>query len=124
MEFKDRLSNYRKSLKIKTKTEMAAKLGIAKSLYSMLENGSRMPSQDVLDRLFLLSNKPEEYWLYGVSEKDYENVREEFKMTKRAVKQLIEIGMIKDENFDNSVKEVLISALKADIRHLLDKKQH
>jgi len=124
MEFKDRLLNYRNELKIGTKKEMSDRIGIARTLYSMLENGKREPSQEVLDKLLLMSNKPEEYWLYGIEEEEeYLNTRKEFKMTERAVKQLIDIGLIKDENFTDSVKDVLIAALKADVKHLLNKKQ-
>lgn len=123
MEFKDRLLNYRNELGIKTKIEMANKLGIARTLYGMLENGQRKPSQEVLDKLFLMTNKPEEYWLYGIEDDEYTSTRKEFKMTERAVKQLIDIGLIKDENLTDSVKEVLLAALKADIRHLLNKER-
>lgn len=89
MEFKDRLLEFRKSLKIKTKQDMAEKLGITRSLYSMLENGTRKPSQNVLDKLFEISNKPDEYWLYGVlKEKDYLDKRECFKSLKEFIKNL------------------------------------
>nr|WP_269153610.1 helix-turn-helix transcriptional regulator [Clostridium cochlearium] len=102
---------------------MADKLEISEQLYNMLENGKRTPSQKVLDKLFLISNKPEEYWLYGIEdEKNYIEKREEYKMTKRAVDQLIELGMIKDENFTTAVEEVLIAALKADVKHILKRK--
>lgn len=125
MEFKDRLLNYRSELKIKTQKGMSEKLGITNTLYCMLENGQRKPSHEVLSKLFLLSDKPEEYWLYGVEDgKEYINAREEFKMIKQAVSQLIEIGLIKDINFDKSTEKVLMAALKADIQHLIEKKQH
>ncbi|MBV1816906.1 helix-turn-helix domain-containing protein [Clostridium cochlearium] len=121
--FCERLFNYRMSLGIETKREMADKLEISEQLYNMLENGKRTPSQKVLDKLFLISNKPEEYWLYGIEdEKNYIEKREEYKMTKRAVDQLIELGMIKDENFTTAVEEVLIAALKADVKHILKRK--
>lgn len=123
MEFKDRLQNYRDELGIKTKREMAKKLEISEPLYCLLENGSRKPSQDVLDKLFLLSDKPEEYWVYGVSEDQYTENRKEFKMVERMTRQLIDIGLIKSENISQDVQDVLLSALKADIRHLLDKKK-
>ena len=120
MQFKDRLKQYRESLEISTKTEMAKFLGIARSLYSMLENGEREPSQDVLDKLVLRSDKPEEYWLYGVeSEKEYLKSREEFKMVKRMVYDLINIGVITDEEISENVCEVLLAALKADIKHII-----
>ncbi|MDU7250888.1 MAG: helix-turn-helix transcriptional regulator [Clostridium sp.] len=122
--FNKRLLDYRLSLGIETKREMADKLEISEQLYNMLENGKRSPSQKVLDKLFLISNKPEEYWLYGIdSEHDYLEKRDEFKMIKRTVYQLIELNMIEDEDFSPAVEEVLLAALKADIKHIIKKKQ-
>ncbi|WP_039227427.1 helix-turn-helix domain-containing protein [Clostridium novyi] len=120
MEFKDRLLEFRKSLKIKTKQDMAEKLGITRSLYSMLENGTRKPSQNVLDKLFEISNKPDEYWLYGVSkEKDYLDKRECFKSLKRVCKELRSLNMLNDlDNLTDTEKEMLLMALKADLKHL------
>ncbi|MBE6056954.1 MAG: helix-turn-helix transcriptional regulator [Clostridium sp.] len=103
---------------------MADKLEISEQLYNMLENGKRSPSQKVLDKLFLISDKPEEYWLYGIdNEHDYLEKRDEFKMIKRTVYQLIELNMIEDEDFSPAVEEVLLAALKADIKHIIKKKQ-
>ena len=44
-------------------------------------------------------------------------------MIKRTVYQLIELNMIEDENFSPAVEEVLLAALKADIKHIIKKKQ-
>ncbi|WP_315120967.1 helix-turn-helix transcriptional regulator [uncultured Clostridium sp.] len=120
-DFSKRLLEYRLSLGIDTKREMAENLEISEQLYNMLENGKRTPSKKVLDRLFLLSGKPDEYWLYGVeTEKDFLEKREDFKMFKKAVYQLIELNMINDEeDFSSAVDEVLKTALKADLKHIL-----
>lgn len=125
LDFKDRLKEYRLNLDIKTKIEMAEKLGVARTLYSMLESGTREPSKDVLEKLFLLSNKPEEYWLYGITdEKEYLHKREEFKCLKDAIKQLDEIGLLSlEKDFSDGVKEVILAAAIADITHILEKKK-
>lgn len=125
MEFKDRLKNYRLKLGINTKTEMAERLGIIRTLYTMLENGDREPSNDVLEKLLLDSDLPAEYWLYGVTnEKEYLSKREEFKSLKNVATQLREIGLIKaGEEFSESVKEVILAAALADIEHILKKEE-
>lgn len=123
LKFKDRLKEYRLSLNIKTKVAMAEKLGIARTLYIMLENGTREPSKDVLEKLFLLSNKPEEYWLYGITENEYIDKREEFKCLKDAINQLDEIGLLDlKKEFSDGVKEVILAAAIADITHILEKR--
>lgn len=123
LNFKDRLKEYRLSLNIKTKVAMAEKLGIARTLYIMLENGTREPSKDVLEKLFLLSNKPAEYWLYGVTENEYIDKREEFKCLKDAINQLDEIGLLDlKKEFSDGVKEVILAAAIADITHILEKR--
>lgn len=123
MEFCDRLKSYRKELGIDVKKDMAKLLNISESFYNMLENGKRPASKNVLLKLVSLSNKPEEYWLYGVTtEKEWIEKREDFKCLRDAVKQLTEIGLLKDEEeFTPAVKEVLDAAMKADISHLIKK---
>lgn len=125
MEFKDRLKEYRTSLGIIQKNEMAKKLGIARTLYSMLENGTREPSKDVLEKLFIDSDKPSEYWIYGIADmKEYLNVREEFKCLRDAFEQLDELGEIEaGEEFSVEAKEILSAAAFADTMHLLEKKK-
>lgn len=126
MEFKDRLKEFRESLGIKTKQDMADKLNITRSLYSMLENGSRKPSQNVLDILFELSNNPEEYWLYGITkENDYLDKRQEFKCLKRSYSELKALGLLNDlNNLNETEKHILLLALTADLKHLEKKSEH
>ncbi|GCD13046.1 helix-turn-helix domain-containing protein [Clostridium tagluense] len=125
MEFKDRLKEYRISLGITLKNEMAKRLGIARTLYSMLENGTREPSKDVLEKLFIDSDKPSEYWTYGITDiKEYLSIREEFKCSRDAFEQLSELGEIEaGKEFSVEAKEILAAAAFADAMHLLEKKQ-
>lgn len=125
-EFKDRLRAYRSELNIPTQTEMAKRLGITRQLYSNLESGYKSPSERVLNILINDSNLPAEYWLYGVDANQYLNERREFKCLYTVVDRLKGTPHLDLSNGDWSpeVKEMFISALKADITHLLlkDKK--
>lgn len=122
MEFKDRLKSYREELNIKTHTEMAPKLGISRSLYGMLENGTRNPSKEVLDALVELSGNREEYWIYGVtSDDELVKLREEFKCLKMAIDRLegtnaLDLGQ--NGEWSPDIERLLLSALKADIIHI------
>lgn len=128
MEFKDRLLNFRESLET-SKRNFAKKIELSESYYNLIESGKREPSKAVLAKLVLLSNKPEEYWLYGVETEKYIEVREEFKCTKKAIEQLIELGILKDSNQlftevrsnNNTIDDLVLTALKADIQHMIDK---
>lgn len=127
ISFKDRLKKYREELGIKTKREMSKKIGISEQLYYMLENGSRKPSDDTLQKLFLISGKPEEYWLYGVTPDEYIDKREDFKCSKDMAINYFELGILDEksiddlENLDDAAKKVLWLALKADFKHLYEK---
>lgn len=125
MEFKDRLKEFRQSLGIERKKDMASLLNISESFYNMIENGTRPVSKNVLSRLVVVSKKPEEYWRYGITdEKEYINKREEFKCLKDAVEQLDKIGLLRlDKDFSDTVKEVILAAALADITHILEKKK-
>lgn len=121
--FNERLKKYRIELGIAKKKQMAQKLGISEQLYSMLESGSRKPSNDVMKKLVDFSGIAEEYWEYGnIGSKTLEE-REELKDTKNSINLLINLGLIKDENLTDETLEVLIAALKADIKHILLKKK-
>lgn len=121
-KFNERLLNYRNELQIETKREMAEKIGISEQLYNMIENGYRNPSKKVLKKLVEISGLPEEYWVYGIINDKSINNREELKDTRESINLLINLGIIKDENLSKEAIEVLIAALKADIKHLLLKK--
>lgn len=129
MLFTDRLTKFREELGL-NKKELAEELGVKDAYYSMIENGKRSPSKSFLESLVAFSKKPEEYWLYGIEEdKTYINVREEFKCVKIATEQLLNLNLdVKDlfkKNDDNeivihknSIEELLVAALKADIEYL------
>ncbi|MGN2336845.1 helix-turn-helix transcriptional regulator [Clostridium cagae] len=123
--FNKRLKDYRENdLKISTKKEMAENLGISEQLYAMVERGARNPSKDFLKKLVTYSSLPEEYWMYGVkSENEFINKRRLFKSIESTVCDLIEDGSISDINFDSDIEDVLITALKADIQHILLKRK-
>lgn len=123
MNFQSRLKAYRLDLGIDTKREMAEKIGIKESLYGMLESGNREPSKNVLKKLVDHSGLPEEYWIYGILNDNFINNREELKDTKESINLLINLGIITDENLSKEAIEVLLAALKADIKHILIKKK-
>lgn len=121
--FAERLKHYRvNTLKISTKREMAEKIGISEQLYAMFERDARNPSKSFLKNLSEYSNIPESYWLYGTDLEYIEN-REEFNCTKETVNKLIEDEFItKDVEFSEDVKDILLTALKADLKHLFLKR--
>lgn len=124
--FEKRLEQYRvEELNFNTKREMADKLGVSEQLYAMVERGDRTPSKDFLRKLVICSNIPEEYWLYGIqSEKDLIDKRRNFKSIESTVLDLIDEGYITDIDFDKEIEEILITAIKADIQHLLLRKRN
>lgn len=122
--FKERLENYRVNiLKVSTKREMADMLGISEQLYAMFERGARKPSKKFIKTLTEYSNIPESYWLYGI-ETDFLNERKDFTCIRETVEQLIENNLIdKNVEFNDDLKDVLLTALKADIKHLFLKRK-
>ncbi|KHO39185.1 DNA-binding protein [Clostridium tetani] len=124
--FCERLKDYRESIGF-IKRELAEKLSVSESYYNMIENGKREPSKNFIEKLVVFSEKPEEYWLYGISEENYAKERDSFKSTKKAVKQLLELNLInnvedlfKGQYEPGTLEELLITALKADISYLLE----
>lgn len=121
--FNDRLLKYRNGLNINTKREMAARLGVSEQLYAMVERGDRKPSEDFIRKLVIYSSLPEEYWLYGVEkDEDIINVRKKFKSIENTTLELIEEGYIKDINFNKEIEDILLTAIKTDIQHILLRK--
>lgn len=120
MEFKDRILEYRKSLKIKTQKEMAEKLGVARQFYSNVESGYRPPSKQMLERLVEFSGKPEYYWLYGFDENEYVNERKEFKCLYAVLEELKDTNSLDltEDKWSTEVESILLTALKADILHM------
>jgi len=124
MKFNERLKEFRENLKIKTKRDMAKKLDISEQLYYMLESGTREPSKDILSKLYLISEKPEEYWLYGIDiENEYINMRAEFKSSNDAIEQLYNLGLLTETNCTEGAKEMLLAAILVDAKHIILKKK-
>lgn len=129
--FNERLEKYRNELHLK-KMEMADKLEVSESYYSLIESGKRNPSKNLIEKLTLISELPEEYWIYGIDIKDYINTREDFKSLKKALDTILELDTIKNVNeiFDkdnnplDSLGKLLIAALKADISYMIEKKNN
>lgn len=127
--FNERLENFRNKTGL-IKREFAEKLEVSESYYNMIENGKRNPSKTFINKLVSLSGKPEEYWMFGISDTQYRATREDFKSVRKATDQLIELNLINniDDLFkgnypQGTLEELLIVALKADIEYLLDKKK-
>lgn len=128
--FNERLEKYRNELHLK-KREMSNKLEVSESYYSLIENGKRHPSKNVIEKLVVVSNLPEEYWVYGINTDDYINTRDDFKSLKKALDTIFDLGSFKnvDEIFDqdnipkDSLGKLVISALKADMQYILQKRQ-
>ncbi|EPS56392.1 DNA-binding protein [Clostridium botulinum Af84] len=126
--FNERLKKYRESKKL-LKKEFAEKLEVSESYYNMIENGKRTPSKSFIEKLVCESNMPEEYWIYGIEKNEYINVREDLKCVRKAIEQILDLGLIKDidklfnGNYpEGTLEELLIAALKADVEYLLKKR--
>lgn len=127
IQFSDRLKQYRESLNL-SKRDFAKKLEISESYYNLIENSKRKAPKNVVYKLVELSNFPEEFWLYGISQDEYVEKRDLLKNTKIAIDQILDLNLIKDfdslftQNSKNStVEELLTTALKADISYLIKK---
>ena len=127
--FNERLEKYRNELHLR-KMEMADTLDVSESYYSLIESGKRTPSKNIIEKLVLLSELPEEYWIYGINTNDYVNTRDDFKSLKKALDTILELDSVKNINeiFDqqnnpkDSLGRLLIAALKADIECMILKR--
>lgn len=127
--FNERLKKYRNSLHLKM-NEMADKLQVSDSYYSLIENGKRSPSKILIEKLVLISELPEEYWIYGINKEEYVNTRDEFKSLKKALDSIFETNTITSvkEVFDENhmpkdlLGKLLIAALEADMENMLAKR--
>ncbi len=125
--FNERLLEFRNKLGL-NKRQMAKKLDINESYYNVIENGKRNPSKTIMDRLVVLSEKPEEYWIYGIdNEDDYIVARSELKCIRRVIDQLLELNLDTDDLFKDvkkgSIEELIGAAFKADVEHIKNKKK-
>ena len=129
MNFKDRLTKYREELNL-NKREMASRLEFAETYYNMIENGKREPSKKFLYSLVSDSGKPEEYWLYGVSDEEYRRNRDVAKSTRISLEQIVELKLLddldslfKDYEPKNAAETLLIAALKSDLSYIIQPKK-
>lgn len=128
MNFTDRLKKFRNEKGL-NQTELGELIGVKKSYYSQIENNKKSPSRNFINSLVAISGLPEEYWLYGVEEKDYIDNRIEYKCIQRAFEQILELNIIDDvtklriEVPEGSIEELIVSAIKADLEHLINKKK-
>lgn len=131
--FCKRLQLFREKLKI-NKREMSSKLNISESYYNLIESGKREPSKTVLNKLVILSNKPDEYWLYGIEDNNkIIQVREEFKCSRAAFTYLLNCKELNDVIIDNlfdkiidnanETEKLILKGIKADLQHLYKKEQ-
>lgn len=128
--FNERLEKYRNDLNLKKK-DMADKLEVSESYYSLIENGKRNPSKNLIEKIVLISELPEEYWIYGIKKEDYVNTRNDFKSLKKALDTILDLSSISNVNeiFDednipkDSLGKLLVSALKADMQYMIEKRQ-
>lgn len=128
--FSSRLEKYRNELHIKRK-EMADKLQISEGYYSLIASGKRSPSKTLLEKLVLISQLAEEYWMYGIYQEDFINTRDEFKSLKKALDTVLELGDFKNvneifneqNNPKDSLGRLLIAALKSDIDCMIEIKR-
>lgn len=129
MNFIERLSEYREGLNL-NKKEMAIRLDVLPSTYTMFENGSRKPSKKFLYSLVSDSGKPEEYWLYGINDEEYRRTRDIAKSTRISLEQIIELKLLdnldslfKDYEPENVAETLLIAALKSDLSYIIQPKK-
>lgn len=128
--FSERLEKYRNELHLKKK-DMADKLQVSESYYSLIESSKRSPSKNFIEKLVLVSELPEEYWIYGINQEDYLNTRDQFKSLKKALDNILDLGYFDNANeiFDedntpkDSLGKLLISALKADMQYMIEKRK-
>lgn len=126
--FNEYLKKYRNEFHF-NKAEMAHKLQVSDSYYILIESGKRKPSKNFIEKLVLVSEIPEEYWLYGINKEDYLSVRNDFKFLRKTLYTILELNSIKSTNeiFDennnpkDSLGRLLIAALKADISSIIEK---
>lgn len=129
MDFKDRLTKYREELNL-NKREMASRLEFAETYYNMIENGKREPSKKFLFALVDDSGKPEEYWLYGISDEEYRKTRDTTKSTRIVLEQIVELKLLdnldslfKDYEPKNVAETLLIAAIKSDLSYIIQPKK-
>jgi len=127
--FKERLKSYKLTYNLKS-NEMAKKLEISESYYSLLEKGIRSPSKTTLGNLVQLTKLPEEYWLYGINPCESKNISS-FPSSTKTVNLIKELNLqisssdiFNEENEPiDALAKLLINALRSDIDYILSSKK-
>lgn len=115
--FTQRLKYYREiKLGIKTRRAMAEFLNMNEMVYAAFERGARSPSKQFIKTLVSKSGMDEAYWIYGKEAKG----SDELECTMHTIKKLIRQKNIdKNTEFSPEVEDILLSALKTDIKQML-----
>ena len=128
--FNKRLEEYKNKLHL-NKRQMADKLELSESYYSLIESGKRKPSKKFIEKLVLISDLPEEYWMYGVNKEEYMNSKDDFENLRKALDIIFELNVVKnpDEIFNesnipiDSLGKLLIGALRKDMNVMIGRKK-
>lgn len=125
--FCERLKKFRQYLNL-NKRQMAKKLEVTESYYNVIENAKKKPSKNFVTKLVSISEKPEEYWMYGVQAKT-ESVTEEYlPKTFEVINMLIDLDLcdniLPDSFIDkySGIEKTLLKAIKKDIDRIKNNK--
>ena len=128
--FNKRLEEYRNKLHL-NKRQMAGRLELSESYYSLIESGSRTPSNTVINKLVALSGLSEEYWICGVNKEECINSKDDFENLRKILDIIFELNVVKnpDEIFNesnipiDSLGKLLIGALRKDMNVMIGRKK-
>lgn len=117
----EKLKQYRESLNL-TQKDFAKELGVSTSVIAEIEAGRRKGSKNTLRLLAKHSNKPIGYWYDEEEYIEELNSKSKLETVNLIVDKLIKSGVITDvNNIDSTIEELLLSALKAEIKIKLSK---
>lgn len=116
LEFKDKLKEYRKEINL-SQTDLAKKLGIARSTLSDMENGRIKGKLTVITKLADISGKDIGYW---TGDGDI-NIRK-YEALDILIKAMIENGHIKEGGkIPEEYREIVLTVLEKEIDIIMDK---
>lgn len=121
MDFIEKVKHLREKTGL-NKTEMAEALGVSRSVYIEVENGTRKASKNVLKAIaeyFGVSIN----WLIGISDKSEMGNTEKLSAIDHFINDLVDERIIKDpNNIDKATEEMILNAVKAQIAYKLKQK--
>lgn len=122
MIIKDKLTELQYKLGVNS-AGMAELLGIKKAYYSLIFNGKRKPSKNLIMKLSIISGRPIEYWDGTVEE--YIQERSFLEKTSELLTVLIDNDLINniEDIEDKKINETLMKAIKTDLKYKLKMKQ-